>query len=33
VPLAVALHIVSLLRLRTAAWPEEDHTARVPAAG
>jgi hypothetical protein len=33
VPLAVTLHIVSLLRLRTAAWPEEDHTARVPAAG
>ena len=33
VPLAVALHIVSLRRLRTSAWPEEDHTAHVPAAG
>ena len=33
VPLAVALHIVSLRRLRTAAKPEEDHAARVPAAG
>lgn len=32
VPLALALHIVSLRRLRTAARPEEDHTARVPAA-
>src|SRR5215212_7248336 len=26
VPLALALHIVSLRRLRIAAWPEEDHT-------
>jgi hypothetical protein len=26
VPLALALHIVSLRRLRTAAWPEEDQT-------
>src|SRR5215207_626491 len=33
VPLAVALHIVSLRQLRTSAWPEEDHTAHVPAAG
>jgi hypothetical protein len=33
VPLAVALHIVSLRRLRTAAKPEEDHVARLPAAG
>src|SRR5215207_2456403 len=33
VPLAVALHIVSLRRLRTAAKFEEDHAAHVPAAG
>jgi hypothetical protein len=33
VPLAVALHIVSLRRLRTTAKPEEDHTAHVPATG
>jgi hypothetical protein len=32
VPLAVALHVVSLRRLRTAAKPEEDHAAHVPAA-
>jgi hypothetical protein len=32
VPLAVALHIVSLRRLRTAAKPEEDHAAHVPTA-
>ena len=33
VPLALALHIVSLSRLRTATKPEEDHAAQVPAAG
>jgi hypothetical protein len=33
VPLALALHIVSLRRLRTATKPEEDHAAQVPAAG
>jgi len=33
VPLALALHIVSLRRLGTAAKPEEDHAAHVPAAG
>jgi hypothetical protein len=33
VPLAVALHIVSLGRLRTAAKPEENHAAHTPAAG
>jgi hypothetical protein len=33
VPLALALHIVSLRRLRTAAKPEEDHAAHIPAAG
>ena len=33
VPLAIALHIVSLRRLRTAAKPEENHAAHVPAAG
>ncbi len=33
VPLAVALHIVSLRRLRTAAKSEEDRAAHVPAAG
>jgi hypothetical protein len=33
VPLALALHIVSLRRLRTAAKPEEDRAAHVPAAG
>ena len=33
VPLTVALHIVSLRRLRTTAKPEEDHAAHVPAAG
>jgi hypothetical protein len=32
VPLALALHIVSLRRLRPAAKPEEDHAAHVPAA-
>ncbi len=33
VPLAIALHIVSLRRLRTAAKSEEGHAAHVPAAG
>ena len=33
VPLAVALHIVSLRQLRTAARPEEDRAGRLPAAG
>jgi hypothetical protein len=33
VPLTVALHIVSLRRLRTTAKLEEDHAAHVPAAG
>jgi hypothetical protein len=33
VPLAVVLHIVSLRRLLTAAKPEEDHAAHVPAVG
>src|SRR5829696_5651588 len=33
VPLAVALHIVSLRRLRTAAKSEEGHAAHVPATG
>jgi hypothetical protein len=33
VPLAVALHIVSLHRLRTATRPEEDRAVHVPAAG
>lgn len=33
VPLALALHIVSLRRLRTAAKPEEDHAAHIPAVG
>jgi hypothetical protein len=33
VPLAVALHIVSLRRLRTAAKPEEDHAGHLQAAG
>jgi hypothetical protein len=33
VPLAVALHIVSLRRLRTAAKLKEDHAAHIPAAG
>jgi hypothetical protein len=33
VPLAVALHIVSLRRLRAVARSEEDHAAHVPAAG
>ena len=33
VPLAVALHIVSLRRLRTAAKSEEDRAGRLPAAG
>jgi hypothetical protein len=32
VPLAVALHIVSLRRLRTADKPKEEHTAHIPAA-
>jgi hypothetical protein len=32
VPLAVALHIVSLSRLRTADKPKEDHAAHIPAA-
>ena len=32
VPLAVALHIVSLRRLLTAAKPEDDHAAHVSAA-
>jgi hypothetical protein len=32
VPLAVALHIVSLRRLRTAAKPKEDLSAQIPAA-
>jgi hypothetical protein len=33
VPLTVALHIVSLRRLRSAARPEEDRAGRLPAAG
>src|SRR5215218_10605343 len=33
VPLTVALHIVSLRRLRSAAKPEEDRAGRLPAAG
>jgi hypothetical protein len=33
VPLAIALHIVSLRRLRTAAKSEADHATHVPAAG
>jgi hypothetical protein len=33
VPLALALHVVSLRRLRTAAKPEEGRAAHVPAAG
>jgi hypothetical protein len=33
VPLALALHIVSLRRLRTAPRYEEDRTAQVPTAG
>ena len=33
VPLAIALHIVSLRRLRTAAKPKEDRAGHVPAAG
>jgi hypothetical protein len=33
VPLTIALHIVSLRRLRTAAKPKEDHAAHIPAAG
>src|SRR3712207_5496059 len=33
VPLAVALHIVSLRRLRSAAKSEEDQATHVPAAG
>jgi len=33
VPLAIALHIVSLRRLGTVAKPEEDRTVHVPAAG
>jgi hypothetical protein len=33
VPLTIALHIVSLRRLRTVAKPKEDRTAHVPAAG
>ena len=33
VPLAIALHIVSLYRLRTATRPEEDRAVHVPAAG
>jgi predicted RND superfamily exporter protein len=32
VPLAIALHIVSLYRLRTAIRPEEDRAVRVRAA-
>ena len=33
VPLAIALHIVSLRQLRTAAKPKEDRVGHVPAAG
>jgi hypothetical protein len=33
VPLTVALHIVSLRQLRSAARPEEDRAGRLPAAG
>jgi hypothetical protein len=33
VPLAIALHIVSLRRLSAAAKPKEDHAAHIPAAG
>jgi hypothetical protein len=33
VPLAIALHIVSLRRLRSSSKLEEDHAAHIPAAG
>jgi hypothetical protein len=33
VPVTIALHIVSLRRLRTAAKPKEDLSAHIPAAG